>query len=153
MCVYNCIQVILSVLSKNTSFLIIFCLIFPTTYTKRRRKSRSCRPWRWSPWPARASAWRPLPWRPPTGAGEFFPSKNREKWVWNLMSVWNFTGEKKLSIKDGIFSGAFVFVVVVVVGCWLLVVGYCWLLVVGCWLLVVGCWLLVVGCWLLVVGW
>ena len=47
------------------------------------------------------------------------------------------------------------FVVAVVVGCWLLV---CWLLVVGCgcwlWLLVVVCLfvcLLVVGCWLLVV--
>jgi hypothetical protein len=41
-----------------------------------------------------------------------------------------------------------IFMIGLVVSCWLLVVS-CWLLVVSCWLLVVSCWLLVVSCWLL----
>jgi len=71
-------------------------------------------------------------------------------WSYLFAFVKQFNVGKYMVLKGNL---EIVYLINLVVGCWLLVVG-CWLLVVGCcWLLwVVSCWLLVVGCWLLVVG-
>ena len=163
MCVYNCIQVILSVLSKNTSFLIIFCLIFPhDLYETQAEKpelpplemiSMASESFSLETFTLEASdrRWRIFSLKKPGKMGvepyeclKFYWRKKTKHQRWDIFWCFRFCCCCLLLLVVGCW-------LLVIVGCWLLVVG-CWLLVVGCWLLVVGCWLLVVGCWLLVVG-